>query len=107
MGVQRRQPLGQRQAIRQRRRFGRGHDVGRRQVFEQQVKAARFSRVSGVVAAHQRRAGHANVVAGVVGHFRRAEGLVVQVGVDHLQEQARRQFARGIGGVAQVEDGVG
>ncbi len=107
MGVQRRQPLGQGQAIGQCRRPVSGDPVRGRQVVEQQVIAPLPGGVGGVVAAHQRRAGHAQVVAGVVGHFRRAERLLAQISVDHLQEQARRQLALRAGGVVEVEHGVG
>jgi len=106
MGVQRRQPLGQRQPIGQGRRFVGGGDVGGRHVVEEQVVAAQRLGIGGVVAAHQRRVGRVDVVAGIVRHFRRAERFVVKVCLDHLQEEPRRSLALRAVAIAHVENSV-
>src|SRR5918993_1674786 len=65
-------------------------------------------RVGGIVTADQRRIWNVEVVAGVVANLGIAKGLViVEVGANHLEEQAGRTVAGRVGRVARPQPSVG
>src|ERR671912_558114 len=65
-------------------------------------------RVGGIVTADQRRIWNVEVVAGVVANLGIAKGLViVEVGANHLEEQAGRTIAGRVGRVARPQPSVG